>query len=1217
MIEMTAEQIEDLAAIVREGLGRDPAPHEIGEEAGRMLRTMRAATANMDRAREKYTAAARALGDPAEIEKARRAIADRMGVHYHGSILRRSGTLDQAYAGDLVRVPDETIRRSAFSPWSGTVGTPSFGGVPGVERNADMRPYLARGFSFDAGEFSAMYRSDSIIREAVADIVGVIAGATIEVKSHPQLTARSAELLGIDRDQHDRIADALNAELHLGGWGDFGSLVQEILRVAMVNGACVHEFMLEPFAPLGQRLLGIQPRMPNTWVRWIQDPDTGEAVALEQTDPNGFRPGAMLDLSRCIHVAIDRDGDNFEGLSLIRSARAWDVLSFEVCSSLILHWQRFGAGVPVIRRSNMGQASAGGDRETYEAFAKYANLASAVLEVGAGIDVDLLQMQTSGTGFSEIMEIATRMKRAAMRNSLAGLGVDGKGAYNLGDVKSQLWMKGLRVFASQIERGFNRLIRTYVDTYFGPQAVYPVLAISGFAARSAEETIKVHGEFAKIVAEGVYTPAELVEIAEKAEIAWNGRGEEADTADETAGATAAPTEPTEPPPVADPAPEQRTEEPDGAVPPSGAAKAAAAGRRARAKAVNKWAGTIAEVSLSRAIAEQRPLSRLQLREIEAYFAEAAPGAPYTDGSPEWQEWQCMGGDAMAQWVANELLDDGDADRRAPEKYSHIEFTPPEGVQAAAARALEVRAKKPASQRGMTPVGIARARDLANGRAVSPETARRMLAFFERHEGNKSGETWDEQGKGWQAWHGWGGDAGFAWARKLVRQMDAADADRRVITLQPDPEVYCGCGSCGSDAERRAKRATTEVYGRGGGSFATWRSLTGPEQSVAWDEIAAQKDRARERLERALARAQREHREAFVAAAGELTDPVAAASLAVDWTAQYRAAVTPVVRQYGRFVASDMLEEIEDATGGRWRADRQEVAGTADARAEASVALLSRVVNDRTNETLRGAAVQVASGSPRATLTGADPGVGFVAGALIVQSLSATTNAIRATVAGERGPRIARAVYSAVMDRYTCPACEAADGTVVEYGSAEYDRLSPPNPRCRSVENSKGGENMCQCVWVYEYADDAEPRRATSEPTPVRLYVGLPGSGKTTAAEASGLPVADRDAWVIDGAAYRAEGVDESYAALGELIAAGPCAYVACGLTADSRAKIVHRVRELGGEVTEIVECSAPAEWLTLVDEDRGGRIGAALPHMVAAWEPVLDDEAPVVQRVTV
>lgn len=110
----------------------------------------------------------------------------------------------------------------------------------------------------------------------------------------------------------------------------------------------------------------------------------------------------------------------------------------------------------------------------------------------------------------------------------------------------------------------------------------------------------------------------------------------------------------------------------------------------------------------------------------------------------------------------------------PDKYSHIDFTPPQGAQKAAERALRRRAEKPQSQRGMTAVGIARARDLIAGKRLSPETVRRMLAFFTRHEVDKQGSTWDDYGKGRQAWDGWGGDAGFAWARKVVKQMKAAD-----------------------------------------------------------------------------------------------------------------------------------------------------------------------------------------------------------------------------------------------------------------------------------------------------------------------------------------------------------------------------------------------------------------------------------------------------------
>jgi cation transport regulator ChaB len=99
----------------------------------------------------------------------------------------------------------------------------------------------------------------------------------------------------------------------------------------------------------------------------------------------------------------------------------------------------------------------------------------------------------------------------------------------------------------------------------------------------------------------------------------------------------------------------------------------------------------------------------------------------------------------------------------------ITYQPTERMSQNAARALEVRASKPPSQRGMTPVGLARARDLANGRPISFATVQRMYSYLRRHEVDKEGATWSEQGKGWQAWQGWGGDAALRWAAAILRE----------------------------------------------------------------------------------------------------------------------------------------------------------------------------------------------------------------------------------------------------------------------------------------------------------------------------------------------------------------------------------------------------------------------------------------------------------------
>lgn len=104
----------------------------------------------------------------------------------------------------------------------------------------------------------------------------------------------------------------------------------------------------------------------------------------------------------------------------------------------------------------------------------------------------------------------------------------------------------------------------------------------------------------------------------------------------------------------------------------------------------------------------------------------------------------------------------------------IDFTPPKGAREEAERGLAWRRE---FGRGGTSVGIARARDIARGAALSPSTVRRMVSFFARHEIDKKGKGWSPGEDGFPsngriAWALWGGDPGRAWATKVTKQMDA-------------------------------------------------------------------------------------------------------------------------------------------------------------------------------------------------------------------------------------------------------------------------------------------------------------------------------------------------------------------------------------------------------------------------------------------------------------
>jgi hypothetical protein len=99
------------------------------------------------------------------------------------------------------------------------------------------------------------------------------------------------------------------------------------------------------------------------------------------------------------------------------------------------------------------------------------------------------------------------------------------------------------------------------------------------------------------------------------------------------------------------------------------------------------------------------------------------------------------------------------------------FIPPAPVRANAKRGLELREKY---GRGGTAIGVARARDLSNGSAVSLDTVKRMTSYFARHEVDKKGEGWGVDSAGYIAWLLWGGDAGWAWAKKIVKENDSKE-----------------------------------------------------------------------------------------------------------------------------------------------------------------------------------------------------------------------------------------------------------------------------------------------------------------------------------------------------------------------------------------------------------------------------------------------------------
>lgn len=113
------------------------------------------------------------------------------------------------------------------------------------------------------------------------------------------------------------------------------------------------------------------------------------------------------------------------------------------------------------------------------------------------------------------------------------------------------------------------------------------------------------------------------------------------------------------------------------------------------------------------------------------------------------------------------------------------FEPPQSVRNNAIDGLERRKEKGAG--GLTPKqsstaganggsigsGVQRASDLKNAKYMSPQTVKRMKAFFSRHSAFKEHHD-DKMSKAFISWQLWGGDAGKNWAESVVNKMNEFD-----------------------------------------------------------------------------------------------------------------------------------------------------------------------------------------------------------------------------------------------------------------------------------------------------------------------------------------------------------------------------------------------------------------------------------------------------------
>ncbi len=111
----------------------------------------------------------------------------------------------------------------------------------------------------------------------------------------------------------------------------------------------------------------------------------------------------------------------------------------------------------------------------------------------------------------------------------------------------------------------------------------------------------------------------------------------------------------------------------------------------------------------------------------------------------------------------------------PHSLTDAQRTPTAAMATQAKKGLDLRQTH---GRGGTEVGVRRAHQLVDRRAVSDRDIKSMYSYFARHQVDKRGKNWadpDKPSAGYIAWLLWGGEPAKAWVGRLHERL-AAKAD---------------------------------------------------------------------------------------------------------------------------------------------------------------------------------------------------------------------------------------------------------------------------------------------------------------------------------------------------------------------------------------------------------------------------------------------------------
>lgn len=334
------------------------------------------------------------------------------------------------------------------------------------------------GFFFEEYNQKWMHRERADIVEEMRRGDGYVKAALKAIKSPILATKWSIDTKGDPKDPKTKeikeFAERTLFKMRGRTWNEF---LKEALAY-LDFGHYVFEIIWEKREDGYVHVADLAPRIPRSILYWRDDKGGLGITQIIQTDESN-QALPRIPASKLLILTNDREGDDMTGISVLRAGyKHWKFreMLYKVQG---IGAERFGAGIPLVKYKNVGDADKA--KATEMAAAIHLNEQAYIAHPMDQFEVSILtpERQPHGDVIDKAIEHHGKALLTAVLASFLVQGDDGVGSLALVRDKSSFFLNTLNEYATYVcEQIDKQVIKKAVDLNFGPQEHYPFLAFS-------------------------------------------------------------------------------------------------------------------------------------------------------------------------------------------------------------------------------------------------------------------------------------------------------------------------------------------------------------------------------------------------------------------------------------------------------------------------------------------------------------------------------------------------------------------------------------------------------------------------------------------------------------------------------------------------------------------------------------------------------------------